>query len=859
MKKLLPLLITAMLGAVPAAQAAPVGTGELPFAGVHGGALQDPVVDGTRVHVPSGRIVSTWDYTDPAAPVLLGSTAMTPADGQIRGLTKWGDHLYASWQAGDDTGGVAVYTLGSDGVPVLANQFSDYTFSSYKNLWTLAAANGYLYIFDAENGIYFGDLAANPLHPTFTRLLRTPVPYARSQVAGNRIFVTGKTVSSEPVHVCTMLDVTTPSAPQFILASDCGNGDQIDNFRSRVQLPYVAAFGAKFSLYDVTDPQATQALGRIDTDAATDGFLFGNYAYGLGFAEIAIHDIGNPMVPVTVGYSPIMTLGADSVTPVEDGALVLTSTDRFVRLDVSKDPLSPMETSVATPTGGAVARDIVLRGNKALILQENYGIGVADKVTFAPLERFDAALPMALNQRDFEQFAVDGDRAYLAAWGYGLIVTHIASERPYELGRIEFPYASAIAAKGNFVYLGTMTNGGILQVVDVSIPEKPTLRGSLAVPGVNRVQVHGHHVYIADELAGVHVVDVSDPDAPTRVTTWNDGCADPGGYSARDIELDAQGAIAAVGCPTGLYLLDLSRPDSPTRLGGHAAEWADARVAIHGDRAWYADAAGGLKAFDISSPATPVLVGEASLAGFVPRRLRATGDGRVVAFGTLSGMHVFGTIVPEVPTDRIFADGFDEIVPVGDVSTYDDLVEGFQGASFQYGGVGYREVNEVSGVYPDGEVFGPGTGNNALGNQFIVEDATALFADFPQFGSSPNTLTFGDSFVEGPNLSIGALSSAWLDLDAPATSASLQMLYYEWGPWEGIVLHVDALLDGVVVASDSLTIAGSGNPLDRDRLATTTFTVDGATFDTLHIYARWGNEYTAPRVMIDNLVIAPAR
>ncbi len=853
MKKVVSLWLLVLFGFADAGYAASSGAGELPLAGVHGGALQDPVIAGDRVHIPSGRIITTWDYSDPTTPTVVSSTALTPASGVIRGLTRWGDYLYASWQAGDDTGGVAVYSLRNPSRPELVNEFSDYA-PSMKNLWTLAAANGYLYLFDAENGIYFGDLAPDPLHPTFERLLRTPVPYARSQVDGDYLYVSGTTITSEPIHVCSIIDVRTPAAPAF-LTSDCGNGSQPEHFRSRIQSPYAAIFGLKFNLYDISDPSAPLALGSIDTDPATDGFIAGNHAYSLGFAEIAIHDISNPTAPETVSYSPVPTLGADSVTPLEGGALVLTSTDRFIRLDVATKPIEPVEVSVATPTGGVVPRDIALVGGKALILQENYGFSRADATTLAPLDRFEAALPQALNQRDFEQFAVDGQRAYLAAWGYGLIVVELGFERPFELGRVEFPSVSSVAANGNYVYLGTTTGGGVLQVVDVSVPEKPTLRGSIVVPGINRLQVHGSFVYAADELSGVHVFDVSNPDAPVQVTIWNDGCANPGGYSAQDIELNDAGTLAAVGCPTGLHLLDLSRPGSPARVGGHAAssEWATPRVAIKGDRAWYADA-DGLKAFDIASPSAPVLVGEADLASLVPRRLRATGDGRLFAFGNVTGMHVFGEIESGGSTDRIFADGFDESPGEGVVTTYDDLVEGFKGTSFAYNGVTYREVNEVAGVFPDGKIFDPGTNTNPLGNLFIVEDATYLFQDFPSFGSAPNVLTFGDTFVDGPNLSLGALSSAWLDLDIPATAATVDLVHYENGPWGGVVIHLDAVQDGKVIASDTRTIAGTE---PRDNLVTARLSVSGAAFDTLHLYATWGTEYTAPRVMIDNLSLTP--
>lgn len=823
----------------------------LPLTLVAGGALLDPVVAGDLVYIPSGRIVSTWDYSDPAAPRQLASTGDAPTDGMIRGLTRWGDYLYASWQAGDDSGGVAVYSLRNPQRPERVNQFSDYAEPSYKSLWTLAAANGYLYLFDNENGIYYGDLAPDPLHPSFTRLLRTPVMYDRSQVDGNRIFASGVVNSAEPAHACIILDVTAPDAP--VQAAGCGGGNTLELFRSRIQPPLATAYGLKLSLFDVSDPAQTTALGAIETPPATDGFVSGDHAYSLGFAGIDIHDIADRTAPATVGHSNLPTLGADSVTALEQGALMLTSTDRFTRIDVS-DPLAPVAVSSVAPVGGAVANDVAIVGDKAVILQENYGLGIADRQTLAPLARFDADLPEVLNQRDFEQFAVDGSRAYLVAWGYGLVIADLSDPlQPVELGSLEYGFPSAVAASGDFAYIGTVTNGGVMQVVDVSDPTHPTARGALTVVQINRLQVHGHYVYAADELSGLHVFDVSDPDAPLEVRLWNDGCTDTLGRSAYDVDLSEDGTLAAVACGTGLHLLDLSQPDDPVRVGGYAIDYwtAGPTVAIRGDRAWFADAQGLLE-FDVATPSAPVQLGEATTMAYIqPRRLRATDDGRLFAFAYGTGMHVFGTAASGEPEDRLFADGFDRAAPNEIVSTYDDLEEGFLGTSYTYNGVTYGEVNGIGGVFPDGSTFGP----SDVGEQATIENIGLFYGDFPDFGSAPNALTFGDVFMPGENLSIGALVRVTMDLEQPATAVGFELAYYENGPWGGIELHLDAYRDGVLVGGELLTIADGGG---RDNVTTKTLGLSGVEFDQLKFYATYDGQPTAPRVMIDDLRLTPA-
>jgi hypothetical protein len=645
--------LSACLSLAHTADAAqPSGTEPLELTRVLGGALQDPVIADPYVYVPSGRIVSVWDYSDPAAPTLVAAPA-TPVNGQIRGLTRWGDYLYASWSAGNDDAGVAVYSLADPAHPLLLNQFNDYVSSSLKILWTLAAANGYLYLFDRENGIYYGDLAPDPLHPTFTRLVRTPTMYDRSYVDGNWLYVSGTTSQANPNHVCGIYDVSVPGTPTAT-GTSCGSGDPLEFFRSRIQPPYAAAFGLKLSLFDVGDPYNTVTLGSVDTEPATDGFLSGDYAYSLGFAGIDIFDISDRNAPVAAGHSTIATLGTDSVTALEQGALLLTNTDRFTRLDVSV-PTAPVLVSEATPPGGAIATDIALVDGKAVLLQENYGLGIADPVTLTPLARFDADLPEVLNQRDFEQFAVDGDRAYLTAWGYGLIVVDLSDPlHPAELGRLSYDYPSAAAASGDFVYIGTITNGGIVQVVDVSDPTQPTERGAITAASINRLQVHGDHVYAADELAGLHIIDVSNPDAPEEIALYDGGCMGVVG-AAYDVALNADGTRAYVACETGLHIVDISDPPSPQTLGVYPATFANrSTVDARGDRAWFGDAFG-VHEIDVADPAVPVEVSTTNLAYFAPFRLRALEDGRVFAFMTQAGVHVLGP-----PTaDRIFADGFD--------------------------------------------------------------------------------------------------------------------------------------------------------------------------------------------------------
>jgi hypothetical protein len=179
------------------------------------------------------------------------------------------------------------------------------------------------------------------------------------------------------------------------------------------------------------------------------------------------------------------------------------------------------------------------------------------------------------------------------------------------------------------------------------------------------------------------------------------------------------------------------------------------------------------------------------------------------------------------------------------VIDYEDLVEGTLGDPFTHMGVTYHDLNTVGGVFPTGETFDP-----QPGDEFVAENAGLFYGDFPEFGSPVNVLTFGIAYIPGDNLTIGPLATVTMDLPGPATAASLDLGYYENGPWGGIVYHLDALLAGAVVASDQLTIAGGS---DRDNPTWGHLAVTGATFDQLHLYATYGDAYSMPRGMIDDL------
>lgn len=179
---------------------------------------------------------------------------------------------------------------------------------------------------------------------------------------------------------------------------------------------------------------------------------------------------------------------------------------------------------------------------------------------------------------------------------------------------------------------------------------------------------------------------------------------------------------------------------------------------------------------------------------------------------------------------------------------FDADTEGFQSTSFYSGGIYFGDVNIVSGINPDGSPFGPGD----YGDQVTVERAVFLANDFPEV-SSPNVLGVGGSFIPGDNLTINLLSSLSMTTAFVETNASMDLFHYENGPWGGIEIRLDALLDGQVVATDMHVISDLGG---RDNVVRTRLEITGVEFDTLFLHSTFNDGTTTVFAgVVDNVTI----
>lgn len=188
----------------------------------------------------------------------------------------------------------------------------------------------------------------------------------------------------------------------------------------------------------------------------------------------------------------------------------------------------------------------------------------------------------------------------------------------------------------------------------------------------------------------------------------------------------------------------------------------------------------------------------------------------------------------------------------GQSTNFDSHAEGFYGSAATFDGISVFDVNNVSGVNPDGQPFTP----DDIGTEVIIERSTAIYNDFPDWISPHNTLTFGSAFIPGDNLSLGALATASLSTGALSSAASFDLIYLNEWVWDGIEVHLEALNRDEVVHAQSFTIVGRPKG-DREIATATSLAVSGVEFDTLRIFATLGSDNTTFRALLDDVSFTP--
>ena len=199
----------------------------------------------------------------------------------------------------------------------------------------------------------------------------------------------------------------------------------------------------------------------------------------------------------------------------------------------------------------------------------------------------------------------------------------------------------AVETQNEYAYVG---QGGVLSILDISVPADLNMVGyTRSFPDiVQAVAVEDDFAYIADNTAGLLIIDISNPAEPIEV-----GAYDTPGYASDVAVMDGYGYVADYF--DGLRVVDISNPTSPNEVGFFSNLAAMRGVAISGDYAFVANDYLGLQVVDISNPAVPVEVGNFDTPGEA-YDVALSGNYAFVA-DTTGGLRIIDISTPSSPVE----------------------------------------------------------------------------------------------------------------------------------------------------------------------------------------------------------------
>lgn len=632
------------VAAVPRAQT-------LQFATAGGGAVAAPVARGDYLYVATGATVSVWNMHDGAHPQFAGRTA--PAAGVIDALAEVGGYLYAAWSRPDSTAGITIYALDAPAQPSVAGEFDDYVTSDFKGPLGLATSGSHVYLGDSQNGLFVLD-AAQPLAPAVLGQVEGAYVFDSMAVFGTQLLASGNSFLGG--RIVDVIDITDPAAP-VLAGSTSLDGTRV--LRAALTDGYAIGVGNDIMVYDLHDPANITQIFDAPIDQATGAIRDGDTLYLVGDSGIQVWDFATPSAPALLRTVPAPTFAPDQTALTAFGPLILTHTDRGVLLGTD-DPQNPTVAAQFVLPIGVAAKALAFDGDHAYFAEEGYGLASADAHSLDPVGRFDADLPPSLAARDFENLSIDSGRAYLAVWGYGVIITDLADPAaPSELGRFPFFAATAIEAHGDRLYVASTTNGGVFRVLDVADPSQPAELGALLTSKTYDLTVRGDYAYLADGAefgdGGLRVVDVSDPAQPA-VVGQEMSCP-----YAEALNVSEDGDTTYIACSDGsLHVVDTSDRSAPQSIGSvtlpgipSLPDYNVAHSVVVSGSIAYVGHEFGVDEVDVSVPTAPV-AGARHATAFPVRKLTLAPDGRLFALTQVAGTYVFAP-----HSDAIFADGFD--------------------------------------------------------------------------------------------------------------------------------------------------------------------------------------------------------
>ncbi len=505
----------------------------------------------------------------------------------------------------------------------------------------------------------------------------------------------------------------------------------------------VVTGGSKMWIINVQSPVNPSLTATVDVAPGTtcEGVATsGSYAYvAAGASGLRIYNIATPSSPTFVASIDSLAY-CESVVISAPYAFIAADDESFTGrsfiVDIST-PSAPVWKSTILGYGG-YHQYMNVRSGYAYICDYNAGLQV---INVADVSNPVNVTTVASGYRT-AGIIFDGNYAYVAVGDPGMNIYDVSSpgapafvSNMPTTGRAAFVSYGAVTVGGSpkgHIFISNRATASGLSGINVSVPATPTLSAFIsALPAASGSAFApfyaGGKAYVAYGSAGLRIIDVSNPNAVTLLSTTTLGG-------------DSRGVVASgnyvyvAARDSGMYVVDATTVGSPTKLPTLKITRANG-LTIQGNYVYVAAADSGLAIVDISAPATPSVVGYFHPGGQYGENVAVSGN--VLGLTDYGKILFFDITSPAAPVEKgttasfkvgnegFAIDGNHAYVPDGDslrIFDITDLMAPAQVSAIRTGGYGYMAAVAGSYCYVASEGTGV-RGINITDPSAPVEDA----------------------------------------------------------------------------------------------------------------------------------------